>query len=251
MKLSPLKTKIKILALVCFICQISFGQEARKTWNGKIVKDSLNVENVMVFNVTSKTTAVTDAEGNFKINARPKDTLVFSGWTLRSRKIGLKESDNPEDFRVRMEPVSYELTEVVVKKGGKKQKVKNSQGIVDQKYFDDDKSSPKNIAMPDYNVIPNGVNFVRLYKDIAKLVKRDRPEEVEKLRFSETILKKFDYDFFHKTLDLKDEEIKLFVMYCETDPKVKDFTVKETKFDLMDFMINKNKEFKKLVANGK
>ena len=40
-------------------------------------------------------------------------------------------------------------------------------------------------------------------------------------------------------------------MYCETDPKVKDFTVKETKFDLMDFMINKNKEFKKLVANGK
>jgi len=143
------------------------------------------------------------------------------------------------------------LTEVVVKKGEKKKKVKNSQAIVDQQYFDDAQSSPTNNAMLSDNAIPNGVNFVRLYKDIAKLIRSNRPEEVEKLKFSEAVLKKFDYNFFSKTLNLKDEEIKLFVMFCETDPKVKEFTVKETKFGLMDFMIGKNEEFKKMVALGK
>lgn len=246
-----MKTKIKILALICFIGQLSFAQEARKTWNGRVVKDSLNVENIMVFNTSSKTSAITDNDGYFKILARANDTLVLSGWTLKSRKIALKQTDNPDNFKIKMEPIAYELTEVVVKKGEKKKKVKNSQAIVDQQYADDEKSSPKNIAMYDYDAIPNGVNFVRLYKDIAKLVRRNRPEEVEKLQFSEAVLKKFDYNFFHKTLNLKDEEIKLFVMYCETDPKVKEFTVKETKFGLMDFMISKNEEFKKMVALGK
>ncbi|GEP49514.1 hypothetical protein FNO01nite_01860 [Flavobacterium noncentrifugens] len=230
---------------------MSFAQEARKTWNARVMKDSLNVENIMVFNTSSRTSAITDNDGYFKILARANDTLVLSGWTLKSRKIVLKETDNPDNFKVKMEPIAYELTEVVVKKGEKKKKVKNSQAIVDQQYADDEKSSPNNIAMPNYDAIPNGVNFVRLYKDIAKLVRRNRPEEVEKLQFSESVLKKFDYNFFHKTLNLKDEEIKLFVMYCETDPKVKDFTVKETKFGLMDFMISKNEEFKKMVALGK
>jgi len=246
-----MKTKLIILALICFVCRMSFAQEARKTWNGRVMKDSLNVENIMVFNTSSKTSAITDNDGYFKILARANDTLVLSGWTLKSRKIALKETDNPNYFRIKMEPIPYELTEVVVKKGEKKKKVKNSQAIVDQQYVDDEKSSPNNIAMPNYDAIPNGVNFVRLYKDIAKLVRRNRPEEVEKLQFSEAVLKKFDYNFFHKTLNLKDEEIKLFVMYCETDPKVKDFTVKETKFGLMDFMISKNEEFRKMVALGK
>jgi len=245
-----MKTKIKILALICFICQMSFAQEARKTWNGRVVKDSLNVENIMVFNTSSKTSAITDNDGYFKILARANDTLVFSGWTLKTRKIALKETDNPDNFKVKMEPIAYELAEIVVKKDEKKKKI-NSQSIVDQHYADDEKSSPKNIAMYDYDAIPNGVNFVRLYKDIAKLVRKNRPEEVEKLKFSEAVLKKFDYNFFHKTLNLKDEEIKLFVMYCETDPKVKEFTVRETKFGLMDFMISKNEEFKKMVALGK
>lgn len=246
-----MKAKIKIFALICLVCQLAVAQETRKIWNGKVVKDSLNVENIMVFNINSRTSTNTDTEGFFKIAARVNDTLVFSGWTLRSKKIALRETDNSDDFKVQMEPVAYELTEVVVKKGEKKKKVKNSQAIVDQQYFEDSQSSLKNSAMPVTNAIPNGVNFVRLYKDIAKLIRSNRPEEVEKLKFSEAVLKKFDYNFFHKTLELKDEEIKLFVMFCETDPKVKEFTVKETKFGLMDFMISKNVEFKKMVALGK
>jgi len=246
-----MKAKIKILAFVLLLCQLAFAQETRKVWNGQVVKDSLNVENIMVFNINSRTSSITDSEGFFKISARVNDTLVFSGWSLRSKKIALREADNPDNLKVKMEPVAYELTEVVVKKGEKKKKVKNSQAIVDQQYFDDAQSSPTNTAMLSENAIPNGVNFVRLYKDIAKLIRSNRPEPVEKLKFSEAVLKKFDYNFFSKTLNLKDEEIKLFVMFCETDPKVKEFTVKETKFGLMDFMVTKNEEFKKMIALGK
>ena len=246
-----MKTRIKIFALFCFFCQAGFGQQIPKLWGGKVIKDSLNVENIMVFNINGRTSAITDENGYFKISGKANDTLVLSGWTLRSRKVILKEADFPDALTVKMDPIAYELTEVVVKKGDKKQKVKNSQGIVDQQYFDDAQSSPKNNALVPENVISNGVNFARLYKDIAKLVRKNRSDEAQKLKFSESVLKKFDYNFFHKTLKLKDEEIKLFVLFCEADPKVKDFTVNETKFDLMDFMIGKNGEFKKMVALGK
>lgn len=251
MKLSPVKLKIKIAALFCFIFQLAISQEQPKIWSGKVLKDSTNVENIMVFNTNSRTSTITDSEGYFKIMARVNDTLVLSGWTLRSKKVPLRETDNPDALHIKMEPIAYELTEVVVKKGDKKKKVKNSQSIVDQQYFGDSQSTVKNTAMPMDNAIPNGVNFVRLYKDVVKLFNRNKEEEVEKLKFSEAVLKKFDYNFFHKTLELKDEEIKLFVMFCETDPRVKEFTVKETKFGLMDFMISKNTEFKKIVAASK
>ena len=54
-----------------------------------------------------------------------------------------------------------------------------------------------------------------------------------------------------RVLNLKDDEIELFLMYCSNDPHSKQLVDPDQKFQLMDFMINKNKEFKKAEAAQK
>ena len=56
-------------------------------------------------------------------------------------------------------------------------------------------------------------------------------------------MKKIDYDFYKTTLKLKDEEIRLFLFYCEKGEH--DFAQFNTKtnFEIMNFLIDKNKEY--------
>ena len=81
-----MKSKIGILALF-LLSQICFGQAlTRKLIHGQVVNDSINVENVVVFNANSKTGTMTSKQGFFTINVKENDTLVFSSLQFKSKK---------------------------------------------------------------------------------------------------------------------------------------------------------------------
>ena len=127
----------------------------------------------------------------------------------------------------------------------------NTQAIVDKQYFDDEKSSPKNRTMPSDGTIENGMNFVRIYKDVLKTLRKNNPEIVDFTQnksFTEVALKRVGYDFFANTLQLNDDEIRLFLIFCENDPKSKTLLKAENEFQLIDFLVTKNKEYKKITA---
>jgi hypothetical protein len=60
------------------------------------------------------------------------------------------------------------------------------------------------------------------------------------------VKEKFTYYFFTETLGLKHEEIGLFLGYCENDPKVKALLAPDKEIELIDFLIFKSDEYKKL-----
>lgn len=72
------KNCMLLLLLVCIFSTIAFGQE-RKTISGKVVDDAgKGIPGVTVSVKGSKTTVVSNAEGEFSISASPSDVLVLS-----------------------------------------------------------------------------------------------------------------------------------------------------------------------------
>jgi hypothetical protein len=248
-----MKSKIGILALF-LLSQICFGQAlTRKLIHGQVVNDSTNVENVVVFNINSKTGTLTSSQGFFTINVKENDTLVFSGLQFKSKKYIYSEIKG-SNLKIKLEVFTHQLSEVVVSNRNNVKSINDSRAIVDKKYFDDEKSSPKNATMMQVGGVENPVDFVRMYKDVFKILKKKSPKKkdfISKINFTEIVMNKVGYSFFTDKLKLKDDAIKLFLVYCENDSKSNTFSKSSTEFELMDFLIVKNIEFKKITAFGK
>lgn len=245
-----MRDKLGIL-VVCLFCQIVLGQNnSRKSLHGQVVNDFLAIESGYVMNINANVRTFIGAGGLFDIMARPKDTLLFSGLAFQSKKIVLTEKDCAEVlFKASLDLVNNQLKEVIVHKELKVKSLDGgSQKYVDMQFEDDKLSTAKNTAMYSDQTIKYGTDFVRIFKDIKKLLskKEDVQENViSDIAFAEYAKDNFTPDFYSKTLDLKPDEIELFLMYCSNDPESKRYLEPDEKFQLMDFMINKNKEFKK------
>lgn len=251
-----MKTTIKILCLL-FFCQLSFGQNGnRKSLHGQFVNELALVDNGYVFNLNSKTRTFISNQGFFDILAKAKDTLLVSSPSFKSKKIVLHEKDFLKPlFVVALETQTTLLKEVIVRgKTDLKPAIGSTQKIVDMQFTDDAKSSPVNRTMPSDGTIENGMDFVRMFKMVSKLFKKESADQAglnEQVDFSDVVSKGLDRYFFTNTLNLKSEEISLFLDYCESDPKSKSLLKQEDEFLLIDFLISKNEEFKRITIFGK
>jgi hypothetical protein len=241
-----MKTKAVILVLFLF-CQFCLGQTlVRKPLRGRVVNDSVKVESGSVFNINSKTKAFISSQGLFDIMAKPNDTLLFLSFGLKSKKIVLTD----KDFAVLLLTVKLNthitpLEEVVIKKTFIKPNLGNIQRIIDTEYFEDKQSSLDNPLMP--SKIKYGMDIDRIGKMIWKSFFKENPnkgKEVDYGDFSDIVPKRIHSFFFTNTLKLKEDEIGLFLIYCENDPKAKALLKPESEFELIEFLINKNEEFK-------
>jgi hypothetical protein len=242
--------------LVLFLsCQPCFSQElTRKTVHGKVVNDSIAIENGLVFNVNAKTGSVIDSKGYFSILAKVKDTLVFTSLGFKSKKVVLSKADITSSFyRIKLNAVANQLLAVVVyAKNGPHPEFSNTQKIVDTQYYDDKQSSPDNILMmPTGTGDPNNMDVIRVYNKIFKNLLKNNPEKrdlVSDVSFTTIAMQNVSYSFFTDKLKLKEDEVGLFLLFCENDPKSNAFTKINQQFEVMDFLITKNKEFKNIAT---
>jgi hypothetical protein len=248
-----MKSKIGILVL-CFCCQFCFGQIlTRKPLYGQVINDSIKLENGIVFNASSKVGTVINSKGFFTIAAKATDTLVFSGLSFKSKKIILSAKDiSASVLSVKLDAFVNQLSEVLI---GQKKAVNpisgGSKKYVDMQFSDDEKSSPKNRTMPSDGSIEYGMNFVRIYKDVFKVLRKNNPGKtdfVKEKSFTEVAMKRASYSFFTDTLKLKDDEIGLFLVFCENDSRSKKLLKPEDEFQLIDFLVTKNSEFKRITS---
>ena len=247
-----MKNKIGIICLI-FFTQFIFAQnENRQSLHGQFINEFALVDNGYVFNLNSKTRTFISDQGFFDILARAKDTLLVSSASFKSKKIILQDKDFAKPlFVVNLESQTTLLNDVLVKgKTEIKPAIPSSQGIVDMKFTDDVKSSPKNRSMLSDGSIENGMDFVRMYKMVSKLFKKEAEKAVanSNVRFSEAVSKGIDSYFFTNTLKLKSNEVGLFLDYCENDPKSKTLLQEKDEFMLIDFLITKNEEFKRFTT---
>lgn len=245
------------LIILLISVQFIFSQAtSRILLIGQVKCDEIKDYNVIVFNVNSRSGSVVKNDGNFEINAKIRDTLVFSSINFFTKKIVLEnENFTANPFIVKLELKINNLDEVKVSNNNAKYNSiqENTQKYVDKKYIDDEKSHLKNRNIFT-GEIENGTDFIRLFKDVIKLFKSKKPKQIDyfaNVDFTDLVLRKVKYTYFTNTLKLKDEEIRLFLLFCENDEKAKDLSRYKTNFELMDFLFNKNKEFNTIKSQSK
>jgi hypothetical protein len=84
-----------------------------------------------------------------------------------------------------------------------------------------------------------------------RILRKNNPKKTDFYKdtsFSEIVMQRVNYSFFANTLRLNDDEIKLFLMYCENDSKSRSLMNPDEKFQLIDFLIAKNKEYKRITT---
>ena len=245
-----MKAKTTMLVFYLF-CQICLGQTlTRKPLHGMVVNDSVNVQSGYVLNVNSNSRTFIKAQGYFDILAKTNDTLLFSSMGLKSKKVVLADKDFAVSvLRVKMNTLVNPLKEVVVTKTAVKPNLGNIQNIIDREYFDDKQSSPDNPLMP--TEIKYGMDIDRIGRMIWKSFFKEnanKDKEVYQGDFTEIVPKRMHQFFFTNTLKLKEDEIGLFLIYCENDPKSKALLKPEAEFELIEFLVVKNEEFKRFTT---
>ena len=272
-----MKNNYVLFIFFFFIFQFGTAQHVeRKVLKGRIVADSIEVENLTVFNITSNVGAVTNVDGRFSIKARATDTLFIQGLSYDSKKYILTDKDFwLEELEIRLQVRVTELNEVEITPysltGIIEEDIKRIQVYgdgftkIDAKkvmHYEDDVrlGTPVNTAMPSH-FAPNGsnFNFLAIGAGIVSLFVKDRnskkyservfeerrERDIQSKSFSDHMFERFSHNFFVETLKIKHKDIPLFLQYAEMP--IKDlslFLKSEYELQLIQYLTLKAKEFK-------
>lgn len=103
-----------VIVLFLGLSQIALGQN---TFNGKIIANTGDVEGVYVVNTRTEVMAITNVSGDFSIEAKVGDTLVFSSIQFKEMRIVITEENFSDlNFTVKLNPVIHQLQEVIIKR---------------------------------------------------------------------------------------------------------------------------------------
>lgn len=104
----------KILLFFLLICQLLFGQNDTII-KGVVKAENVSVEGIHVVNLVNEKTTVTNAQGEFSIEAKEDDLLVFSAIHLEYARKSISKSDyKAKSITITMFPKTNELEEVVL-----------------------------------------------------------------------------------------------------------------------------------------
>ena len=244
MKLSQIKFVIFFLFL---IVHISFSQ-SETVYKGKILCNNFPIENIEIINLNSEKSAFSNSAGEFFIAANAEDILVFASKLYEVKRITVQ----PENLNNLIQIISLikkpeELEEVIVTKM-KWQHIGSDKNASNQIALDKMQSQIKNPFIYDGS-ITNGPDLIKIGRLIIDLFKKDKTETKNKIpdiQFYELAKNKNHQEYYSKSLNLKPEEIELFLQFCDADPKSKIVAQNNNSLEMMDFLFAKNLEFKKL-----
>ncbi|TDE00866.1 peptidase associated/transthyretin-like domain-containing protein [Flavobacterium hiemivividum] len=246
--------KVKLLSvLILFTSQFSFSQ----TIKGKVVFNNYAIPSVEVINATTKTLTVSDSNGEFSINAKTSDILVFVSKEHQVKKITISPTlFTKNQLVVELILKAEELNEVLITnipsiKLGTDLKWEQSKL---QQYALEKKANTPKVLGVNMGGIDNGINFMQIGGLLAKLFQKEKEPKkkiVPTISFKDFVKKNCNEDYFIKTLQLKPDQIELFLQFCEADPKSKIVVANNNTLSTMDFLFIKNEEFKKLAATKK
>ena len=106
-----------------------------------------------------------------------------------------------------------------------------------------------NKLMPGYLDGTYMMDFAKIGKKLARSFKRSEAQKNRNKNvssFAVVVQSRFSDDFFRNSLNLTESETPVFLNFCEKDPKAKQILTSYTDFELIQFLEQKNKEFKAL-----
>lgn len=234
--------------LLFLLTQVGFSQTERKI-NGTVICGGLPVSGIDIVNFSNKQIQITDENGEFSISAKVADMLIIVSKNHEFKRYFINKLDYAtKSILVTLENKPEELEEVVIKNYTASDFGFDQESL---KLIRNGEIHGGSLKSADYNPIPNGTDFIAIGKSIVDLFSNPKKEEKKITEdhvtaFNKLVSTNFDEDFFSKTLKLKLEEVALFLQFCDADSKSNSLIENFNKLSLMDFLIAKNAEFKKL-----
>ncbi|MGK4567013.1 hypothetical protein [Flavobacterium sp. 3HN19-14] len=253
----------KSAVFLLFLVQFCFAQQIpRELIRGEIVADSLGVGNVNITNISSGKVVLSDDKGEFFIHAREKDTLLFTSQTFDSKRVVVGKGDFlVKVIRVKLQQYVNPLDEVKVGMhsltGNLEKDEKNFKAMQQPEikanlspiaiYTADTQTSPTNTLMPGYVDSRFMMDFMKIGGKLVKLIKGD-PKPKKIIFTSDEIFpvaarQRLPEGFFLETLQLKKDDIGLFLSFCENDARAKSLLEVKKELELITFLLEKKKEY--------
>lgn len=237
--------KLLLVAFALLLSGWSFAQEDRQMLRGKVLYRNSSVPNEHVINSTSGDATITDEDGEFMIEVKEGDQVVFTAVNYQLEVVKIT-ADILEKRRlvVEVNEKVRELDEVVVTPENQEKflEVKNE----DFKEFDyevDRSTEVQNVAESRIvRGMTDGINFVNIFKALLKS-RKVGGEEKPPLKVSEVLRHVYDDEFFVADLKLPQDKIDAFLIYCDDKIPSQTLLKKENEFQLIDFLVTQSKEY--------
>ena len=243
------------IAILIFVYSNSLAQNKLVKLEGTVKSDSIVLQDINVINLTSNLGTSSDKYGNYTIYASIGDSILFSSIVYRRRIIKISKSHvESKTLIVYLEQGTNELDEVEIR-----QKIRLNLGKISVPkgtILDNDnialKKAPNSRKFTDPTYGNSGVDFVEISKLLTNKIfqkrkaRKDEEKDIKKQKqiFLENILKNEGRDFFTVHLNIKEEEIYLFLDYCK-DNGLSNF-YKSDEFLIKNFIIKQSKNYHSL-----
>jgi len=223
----------------------SFAQDdERRLLMGQVIYKNVNVVNEYVINSTTEKATITNDDGEFSINVKVGDELVFTAVNYQYKLVKITSEILAKNrLVVSVDEKITELDEVVVTPEDQERylQVKNEE-FKEYEYEIDRGTEVENIAMSQSERgMTDGINFVNIFRAIFKSKEID--EEVKPMLASEVLRQVYDDQFFVMDLKIPQDKIDAFLLYCDPKMPAKSLLKKENEFQLIDSLVNLSKSF--------
>lgn len=238
------KIAVTVSLFFCFLL-VTAQDDERRLLMGKVIYKNYSVANEYVINSTTEKATVTNEEGEFSIDVKLGDELVFTAVNYQYKLVKIsQEILDKNRLIVTVNEKVTELEEVVITPDDPVNylKVKNEE-FKGFEYEIDRESEVDNVAMSDLDRgMQDGANFVNIFRALFKskdIIKEEGP----KLKVSQVLRQVYDDQFFVADLNIPQDKIDAFLFYCDEQMPATTLLKKENEFQLIDSLVNHSKTF--------
>jgi hypothetical protein len=242
--------KTKLLYLLLLMPMVFFAQQ-RDVLKGRVISDVLKVEYVSVYNLSSKASVATDADGRFEIHARLGDTLKVTAIAFKDEVVVVKQSDiNDGLIVIRVEGSITMLDEVLVNNltGNLALDSKNAKIVkTDEAKFDTYEIN-KDLYINSIAGNGRGMDFMAIGRMMGGPPKRKTPPAqtfITSKVFASAVRELYSDEYFVKSLKIKKEDIPSFLSYCDQGEAVRILLDPKNEFKLIAYLTDKSVEYLK------
>ena len=246
--------RIFLTFFLLFVINFTFSQDDYRTWiKGKVLYKNVNVSSANVINNTSQQATTTNDDGEFEIEVKLNDKLIFSSLQYQIRELNItKEILQRNRIVIDVNEKVNELDQVVVTPENQEKFLDLKEEEFKRFDYSFDKSSRVNNVINEQGKLRDGINFVNLYRLISNTLKNDSEENQTSYTYNPSDLLRELYDdvFFTKNLLIPNDQINEFLLYCDDNFPDRILLKKDNEFELIEFLVKQSKKFVKSIAKN-
>ncbi|MGB6150414.1 MAG: carboxypeptidase-like regulatory domain-containing protein [Pricia sp.] len=243
-----------IPTLLCFLlttagvlAQQDNQDDGRAILRGTVLYRNIPVPNENVINIDTENAVISNAGGQFEIRVKVGDQLAFSAVNYQLEVVEITEAilEN-ERLVVEVNEKVTELDEVVVSPENQEKFLQDQNARFKKVEYETDRSTEvENIALSQQERgMQNGINFVNIFKALAKSAEKNTDDERPRLKMSEVLRQVYDDEFFVVDLKLSQDKIDDFLFYVDEANPEYSLLLKDNEFELLDFLVTESKAYR-------